>query len=114
MELDLNDSIWSKLGLNKLSLNLSVLVYILYFFLYILNTKHTVLSSAVCFTNQNKTCECINNKSKEVRCLLEELQNTSCEQKAKKSYELFCEVMSQFNCETKYSVKWNCTDCLVS
>lgn len=108
------DSILSKLGLSKLWLNSSPAVYILYFFIYIINTKDTVLSSSVCYTDQSRTCHCINNNTKAVQCLLGNLKNSACERNATKSYKLFCEVMSQFDCQTKYSVKWNCTDCLVS
>ncbi|CAB4007244.1 Hypothetical predicted protein [Paramuricea clavata] len=108
-------SILSKLGLSKLWLNSSPAVYVLYFFIYILNTKDTVLSStspSVCEMDQSRTCHCINNNTKAVHCLLGNLKNSACERNATKSYKLFCEVMSQFDCRTKYSVKWNCTDCL--
>lgn len=106
-------SIWPTLGLTKLSLNSRVVMYTLYFFIHSLNTQQTALSSTVCYTKMDQTCHCINENSKEVQCLLKDLNN-GCEQEARKSFKFFCEVMSQFDCRIKYSVKWNCSDCLVS
>ena len=95
-----------KFWLRKSCLNSSLLLYILYFLLYVLNTRNTVLLLKFCET-QGDQCYCPNNNTKAVQCLLgSEMTN------ARRSYKLFCEVMSQFNCETQYSVKWNCTDCL--
>ena len=109
-------SIWPTLGLIELTLNSRVIIYILYFFIHSLNTQQTALPSTVCYTkmDQSQTCHCINDNSKEVQCLLRNLNNTDCEQDARKSFKMFCEVMSQFDCRIKYSVKWNCSDCLVS
>lgn len=107
-------SILLKSGQTKLWLNSSAVVYIVYLFIYI--TRDKIYSSAVCFTKNdaNRTCQCVNNNSTAVQCLLTNISNPSCQLMARESYKYFCEVMSQFNCETMYSVKWNCTDCLVS
>ena len=107
------DSVLPKLRLSKLWSNSSI-VYMLYFSIYILNTQNKVLSLKVCETERDRTCHCSNKNTKAVQCLLGNLNDTCLETNARKSYKVFCEVMSQFDCEIKYSVKWNCTDCLVS
>lgn len=100
--------------LSKSWINSSLIVYILYFAAYTLNKKYTVLSSAVCFTDRKGQCYCNNSNSTAVQCLLGEINDTCLKGNATKSYKVFCEVMSQFDCRTKYSVKWKCKDCLVS
>ena len=110
-EMALLGSIWPTFGLIKLAVILKVVIY---FSIHSLSAQQTVLSSTVCFIGQNGTCHCINDNSKEVQCLLRDLNNTSCEHQARKSFKFFCEVMSQFDCRINYSVKWNCSDCLVS
>ncbi|XP_028405710.1 uncharacterized protein LOC114528276 [Dendronephthya gigantea] len=105
-------SIWPSIKLGKSWINSSLIVYILYFAVYILNRKYAVLSSAVCFTDRKGLCYCNNNNSAAVKCLLGGLNDSCLEGNATKSYKAFCEIMSQFDCRTKYSVKWKCKDCL--
>ena len=98
-----------KFRLRKSCLNSRLMLCILYFLIYILNTQNTVLLLKFCETKGDE-CYCPNNTNA-VQCFMgnpyySEMAN------AQRSYKLFCEVMSQFNCETQYSVKWNCTDCL--
>lgn len=82
-------------------------------FLVVISVIVDECSSNVCHVGVDASCTCNNSNTKGVQCLTKEL-NDSCsrEVSARKSYRLFCEVMSQFDCTTKYSVKWNCTDCL--
>lgn len=94
--------------------NKSLLIFF-YFVVILLDFSGNVqCNSQVCHVGSraDANCTCSNNHTEGVRCLIHEL--TDCQEMASKSYRLFCEVMSQFDCSIEYSVKWNCTDCLVS
>jgi hypothetical protein len=114
------DSVLPKLWPTKSCLKSSLVSYILFFSIYILNTQDTVLSLRVCQTEKDQ-CSCSSNNNtkfnltKAVQCLGDcSISKMKPERKPSESYKLFCEVMSQFNCDARYSVKWDCTDCLVS
>ena len=86
-----------------------------YFVVILLDFSANVQCSSQVYHNESGADakeNCSNYHTEAVQCLIHEL--TDCQEMANKSYRLFCEVMSQFDCTTTYSVKWNCTDCLVS
>lgn len=84
-----------------------------YFVVILLDFSANVQCSSQVYHNESGADakeNCSNYHTEAVQCLIHEL--TDCQEMANKSYRLFCEVMSQFDCTTTYSVKWNCTDCL--
>lgn len=110
-------TVWTKRGgIFRPCFNSCFVIYIVYFVVVLFGGSRAVvlITSEVCHVENATKCICINNNTAAVQCLTQGLSHVSpCSKEARKSYRLFCEVLSQYDCRnTRYSVKWNCSDCL--
>ena len=113
MALQLLDALLLTHGQRKIWLLSWLFMYMIYFVIDVLDSEQTVHSNNVCFVSKNSTCHC-NIVNDGYEKLVKSLTTEECRSNLSKSYEVFCEVMSQFDCRRRYSVKWNCSDCFVS
>lgn len=108
-------TIWTDSGrIRRLWRKSVFVIYSFYFAVTLLNCRMvTVVSSVVCpvegGSDVERCCSSNNTSPKAMRCLKEILNDSS---DARVGYRSFCQVISQFDCTTTYSVKWTCTDCL--